>query len=343
MKSIDGHTKRTEKELLIECLGIRDLWTIGSPNIIETKKKLLKILQSYPQSPTIYFHLGLIELENNPISANFYFDKALLYEPNLEQAWYYKGLIHIIKHEFKSALGCFDKVLTINSKNYRAQNFKLDVLFYLQKFDELESYYLKLFKLRMDDIDFLKNEMVCTNEGLIFGKIEDVLKNEIIIRKILLIELKNCTGIDVIRLSIPKEKIMTLGEMIMLNVTSKLDFLDALPMDKEPPLVMDTHGYLIGELKKRDGEDLVIDIGEVSEVRYFNLLDRNRIKIPRSGILAQKKGILIYDIKKLNPKDILKNSDALKFFQRVFKFTDPFNRYLHLFNNEQKYPYPVKS
>jgi tetratricopeptide (TPR) repeat protein len=339
---LNDRSRITEREMIRECFIHRLNLTLDYQNIDLVRKKLEKTLEQYPESYSAFLYLGLSEIEKNPVNANYYFDKALMLKPDLEQGWYYKGLIHLSHHEFKAALNCFKKVLNTNSKNYRAQNFKLDILFYQKEFKELDKYYLELFKQRLNDNDFLLNEMVSSKEGMIFGVVDDVRDNMVLIRKSIVFTLEDYLNLNNLYLTISKDKIMTLGEMIMLDISCKFDLISVFPVNPEPPLVIDNYGFYLGELKAKQGDLLIIDIRKSSEIRYFSLLNQNIIKLPKSGIISHKKGVLIYDVKELDPKDILKNSDPSAFLRRVFKYSDPFNSYLTMFNSEAKNPHPVK-
>jgi tetratricopeptide (TPR) repeat protein len=342
MTLVDDRPRESEKEMIKECFIDNYIWTLDYQDLKGTRKRLEQILKFYPESYTSYLYLGLLEIFNDLVSAKYHFDKALTFKPDLEQAWYYKGLISIIQHEFKIALNHFEKVISINSQNYRAQSFKIDLLFYLKKFDKLEQYYLEVFKQRINDLDFLKYEMVCTNEGVVFGEIIDISDEYITIRKHIVIDLETGIKKSFIEQLIPKDKIMTVGEVIMLNVTGKEDIYKSSILDEKPPFVIDSHGFFIGELKEIEGDMLTINIGFSTEMRFFNLLNQDKIKIPSSGIISRKKGLMIYDIKQLDPKYIIRNSDAASFLRRVFEYSDPFSRYIPIFNEDLTYPHPVK-
>jgi len=52
------------------------------------------------------------------------YDKALLIDPNLNEAWTQKGFVFYDLNQYEEAIKCFDKAISISSKNWRAYQWK---------------------------------------------------------------------------------------------------------------------------------------------------------------------------------------------------------------------------
>lgn len=105
----------------------------------------IETLRTNPNNKFALYYLGRSYFDKAMIQdALSCYDKLVQYDNNCENAWYSKGICHIISPlpNIKTAIECFEKAMDINPNYYRAYYGLATAFFQINNFQNAIKYYL---------------------------------------------------------------------------------------------------------------------------------------------------------------------------------------------------------